>query len=198
MKHYKAPNKTLIKRNANGKFAKWSIEDLGFKGNDERQWCRNCHHAWMPLIKEGICPECGGQDKLTKKECIDLAYVKLTELKVTSYMIDPRILNEFRSGQKYEANIVENEVVVEKFNFKLRPVEYSFEDLFKHRTPTNKGVVYLRDRWFWFEPVDDLTAKEVDEQFDNGEALTDFFTEKLDSEQKPKPKKKKLHTTNND
>lgn len=155
MKHYKARNKTIIKRNPNGRFASWTLGEMvseyGMQLSEGKRWCRKCHHSWLPLVETGFCPECRCEEKLTMKECLELGYIKLSEIKVSANMINPFTFNSLASGQKFEAKIVDDKsVLVKEFDLKLYVVDGSFSENFFEIPEDKKGVVYLKDRWFYF------------------------------------------------
>ncbi|MCI0392242.1 MAG: zinc ribbon-containing protein [Acidobacteria bacterium] len=58
------PNKRIGGRAANGRFTRLTFADVfGVEENADTMVCDNCGHQWIPLVKSGICPKCGGHDK---------------------------------------------------------------------------------------------------------------------------------------
>lgn len=94
-RHYKTPNKRIIHRSANGRFRQSTLQDIGIPNSmvaTGKMQCV-CGHQFFPLLKTGICPECGSKDKTPiqptaeQQEKLD----RLAEIKSNnSFGIDPR------------------------------------------------------------------------------------------------------------
>jgi len=65
-KAYKAPNGRIIPRGRNGRFRRASLEDLGIPREliaTGPMTCAKCGHKWHPILKNGVCPQCGSDEK---------------------------------------------------------------------------------------------------------------------------------------
>jgi len=64
MKTHRYSNKRIGGRAGNGRFQRLSFGAVfGVEANSDTMVCDGCGHQWIPLVKAGICPKCGGQDK---------------------------------------------------------------------------------------------------------------------------------------
>lgn len=71
---YRAPNKRLIFRQANGRFRRATWADFGISDDEIQKYpavCVACGHGsdeqWTPILKSAPCPKCGCTDKIDRK-----------------------------------------------------------------------------------------------------------------------------------
>lgn len=72
LRAYRTPNGRLIPRDSKGRFRKFTLRDLGIADEELQRGpavCANCGYGsgeekWYPILKTGICPKCGSQEKV--------------------------------------------------------------------------------------------------------------------------------------
>jgi len=63
---YSMPNGRLIRRGRRGRFTRTTLIDFGISNGEIATGpmkCAECGHVWSPILKSGVCPECGSQAK---------------------------------------------------------------------------------------------------------------------------------------
>lgn len=101
---YKRPNGRIQHRRGNGQFYTPSMEEMGFDTNDTYKVCANCNYGdkekWFPVLKSGICPECGSEEKKEKvtpsQLCLDILE------KIEAIRMEPPFMSLGRATQIQE------------------------------------------------------------------------------------------------
>ncbi len=73
MRHYKHSNGRVVMRDSRGRFRNPTFAELfGCEANTDALICGKCGYGedenWFPLVRTGICPECGNEENHKIKE----------------------------------------------------------------------------------------------------------------------------------
>lgn len=102
---YKASNKRIIQRSGSGKFRRSTFQDIGISSSDVatgKMKCADCEHEWFPVLKTGICPECGSKKKQKIKPSIKIQKLIKRYKEINDkypFGIDPRDKETQREAQ---------------------------------------------------------------------------------------------------